>query len=201
LELWLSHGQIECLSVQLLGAKMCSFFIDLKKKKKFWFVKENYCKLKLQLHFIILPQVFFVWMNVIFNSIFGNMLYGGIKPRTKKTQPTQKKSFVGNIECKDKSYVPKQGGCMQIPKNHRSWRQKAIKLFASQNSNSQLLLPTWTSHPKYLNNPHSSKFPKNLKKTRRDMKDTRKKTTWKLAAMPWSSFQPSNFNLLHIIKF
>jgi hypothetical protein len=81
-------------------------------------------------------------MNVILNSIFGNMLYGEIKPQTKKTLPTQKKSFVGNIECKDKLYMPKQGGWMQIPKKHRSWKQRAIKIFANQNSNSRLLLPT-----------------------------------------------------------
>ncbi len=58
----------------------------------------------------------------------------------------------------------KQVGWMQIPKNHRSWQQRTIKIFANQNSNSQLFLPTWTSHPKYLNNTHASKFPKNLKK-------------------------------------
>jgi hypothetical protein len=73
-------------------------------------------------------------MNVILNSIFGNMLYGEIKTPTKK-DPTycnlnpnlHKRNHLLAIECKDKSYMPKQGGCMQIPKNHRSWKQRAIK--------------------------------------------------------------------------
>jgi hypothetical protein len=31
---------------------------------------------------------------------------------------THTKSLVGNIECKKKSYKPKQGGWMHITKNH-----------------------------------------------------------------------------------
>ncbi len=91
--------------------------------------------------------------------------------------------------------MPKQGGCMQIPKNHRSWKQRAIKVFANQNSNTRLLLPTWTSHPKYLTNTHASKFPKNLKKQEKIWRIQRKRQlgSWQPCHEVALSHQTLNF--------
>lgn len=48
--------------------------------------------------------------------------------------------------------------------NHISWKQREHLHFANQNSNKWLLMPTWTSHPKHINNTHTSKFQTNFRK-------------------------------------